>query len=92
MPNSAGTQHVAGSRANPNPYTLLQAGAKHVYGIECSGIIHTARQIIADNGLSDKITLIHGKCEEIDLPVDTVFTRTPISCCLHELVGRGCES
>ncbi|KAJ1488186.1 protein arginine N-methyltransferase [Baffinella frigidus] len=50
----------------------VKAGAKHVYGIECSGIIHTARQIIADNGLSDKITLIHGKCEEIDLPVDTV--------------------
>ena len=22
-----------------------QAGAKHVYGVECSGIIHSARQV-----------------------------------------------
>ena len=25
----------------------LQAGAKHVYGVECSGIIHSARQVLA---------------------------------------------
>ena len=44
-----------------------------MYGIECSAIIHTARQIIADNGMSDKITLIQKKCEEIvDLGVETV--------------------
>ena len=37
-----------------------KAGAKKVYGIECSSIIHTARQIIADNGFNDSITLVHG--------------------------------
>jgi len=49
-----------------------KAGAKHVYGIECSSIIHTARQIISDNGFDDKITLIHGKVEDVDLPVPKV--------------------
>jgi len=49
-----------------------KAGAKHVYGIECSGIIHSARQIIKDNKLDKSITLIHGKVEDLDLPVPKV--------------------
>ncbi|KAI8376378.1 S-adenosyl-L-methionine-dependent methyltransferase [Radiomyces spectabilis] len=49
-----------------------KAGAKHVYGIDMSNIIHQARQIVADNNLSDKITLIQGKMEEVQLPVDKV--------------------
>lgn len=39
----------------------LQAGAKHVYGIECSGIAEMATQIVADNGYSDKVTIIKAK-------------------------------
>eukprot|EP00640_Fibrocapsa_japonica_P003953 CAMPEP_0113936826 /NCGR_PEP_ID=MMETSP1339-20121228/3608_1 /TAXON_ID=94617 /ORGANISM="Fibrocapsa japonica" /LENGTH=358 /DNA_ID=CAMNT_0000939387 /DNA_START=90 /DNA_END=1166 /DNA_ORIENTATION=- /assembly_acc=CAM_ASM_000762 len=49
-----------------------RAGARHVYGVECSAIITQAQQIVADNGLSDRITLIKGKVEEITLPVDQV--------------------
>lgn len=49
-----------------------KAGAKHVYGIECSGIIHSARQIIKDNKLDKQITLIHGKVEDLELPVPKV--------------------
>lgn len=49
-----------------------RAGAKHVYAVECSGIIHLAKQIVSANGLDDKITLIHGKIEDVDLPVDKV--------------------
>lgn len=49
-----------------------QAGAKAVYGIECSGIITQARQIVKDNKLDHIVTLIHGKCEEVTLPVDKV--------------------
>ena len=30
--------------------TCLQAGAKHVYGVDCSGIIHSAKQIVKDSG------------------------------------------
>lgn len=49
-----------------------KAGAKHVYAVDCSSIIEQAQQIVDKNGLSDKITLIKGKVEEIDLPVQTV--------------------
>ncbi|KAH7648268.1 arginine n-methyltransferase [Cryptosporidium bovis] len=48
------------------------AGAKHVYGIECSEIVHVSRNIIRDNNLSDKITFIQSKAEEAVLPVEKV--------------------
>ncbi|KAI9499400.1 S-adenosyl-L-methionine-dependent methyltransferase [Zychaea mexicana] len=49
-----------------------KAGAKHVYGIDMSNIIIQAREIVKDNHLSDKVTLIQGKMEEVKLPVDKV--------------------
>jgi len=49
-----------------------RAGAKQVIGVECSSIIDQAQQIIQANGLEDKITLIKGKVEEIELPVEKV--------------------
>ncbi|CAO3592151.1 unnamed protein product [Absidia cylindrospora] len=49
-----------------------KSGAKHVYGIDMSNIIHQARIIVKDNGFADKITLIQGKMEEVQLPVDKV--------------------
>ena len=38
-----------------------KAGAKHVYGIDCSAIVDQAREIVSINGLSDQITVIKGK-------------------------------
>jgi len=49
-----------------------QAGAKHVYGIDCSDIITQARQIVLDNHLDHVITLVKGKVEEVELPVPQV--------------------
>jgi type I protein arginine methyltransferase len=49
-----------------------KAGAKHVYGVDCSGILVQAREIVKVNGFGDKITLIQGKMEELTLPVDKV--------------------
>lgn len=46
----------------------VQAGAKHVYAVDCSSIIEQAKKIVSDNGMSNKITLIQGKVEEITLP------------------------
>ena len=48
-----------------------QAGAKHVYGVDCSSIVEQARQIINLNGFSDRITLIKGKvsCSVVPLEV-----------------------
>jgi len=49
-----------------------KAGAKHVYAIEFAEIAIFAKEIIAKNGLQDKITVIKGKMEEIALPVPQV--------------------
>mmetsp|Transcript_29515 Transcript_29515/g.94775 ORF Transcript_29515/g.94775 Transcript_29515/m.94775 type:complete len:354 (+) Transcript_29515:188-1249(+) len=63
-----------------------RAGAAHVIAIECSGIADQARQIIAANGLSDKITVLKKKCEEItddELPNGI----TKVDCIISEWMG-----
>lgn len=50
----------------------VKAGAKHVIGVDMSTIIDKAREIVAVNGMSDKITLLQGKMEEVQLPFDKV--------------------
>lgn len=50
----------------------VKAGAKHVYSVDMSNIIEKATEIVALNGFSDRITLIQGKLEDIELPVDKV--------------------
>lgn len=48
-----------------------EAGAKHVYGVECSAISVQAKAIIEENQFSN-ITIIQGKIEEVELPVEKV--------------------
>mmetsp|Transcript_205 Transcript_205/g.317 ORF Transcript_205/g.317 Transcript_205/m.317 type:complete len:377 (-) Transcript_205:214-1344(-) len=44
-------------------------GAAKVIGIECSAIAIQAQQIVRANGMSDVITIIHAKCEDVaELP------------------------
>jgi protein arginine N-methyltransferase 1 len=47
-----------------------KAGAKHVVGIDMSNIIDQAQKIIEANGFKDTITLVKGKLEEAELPMD----------------------
>ncbi|XP_051547674.1 protein arginine N-methyltransferase 8-B-like isoform X4 [Myxocyprinus asiaticus] len=47
-----------------------KAGAKHVYGIECSSISEYSERIIKSNHLDSVITIIKAKVEETELPVD----------------------
>ncbi|CAB9512425.1 arginine N-methyltransferase 1 [Seminavis robusta] len=64
-----------------------QAGAKHVYAVDCSSIIHQARTIVKLNNFEDKITLIEGKIEEIKLPVaqiDVLLSEWIGYCLLYE--------
>ncbi|XP_072032822.1 protein arginine N-methyltransferase 3-like [Amphiura filiformis] len=49
-----------------------KAGAKQVIGVDQSDIIHQAIDIVRENGLSNVITLVKGRLEDIDLPVDKV--------------------
>uniref|UniRef100_A0A3Q2E5M7 type I protein arginine methyltransferase n=1 Tax=Cyprinodon variegatus TaxID=28743 RepID=A0A3Q2E5M7_CYPVA len=48
-----------------------KAGAKHVYGIECSSISEYSERIIKSNHL-DIVTIFKGKVEEVELPVEKV--------------------
>lgn len=50
----------------------VKAGAKHVIGVDMSTIIDKAREIVAVNGMANKITLIQGKMEEVKLPFEKV--------------------
>ncbi|CAL3963680.1 hypothetical protein PZA11_001224 [Diplocarpon coronariae] len=50
----------------------VKAGAKHVIGVDMSTIIEKAREIVQVNGMSDKITLLQGKMEEVELPFPKV--------------------
>lgn len=50
----------------------VRAGAKHVIGVDMSTIIDKAKEIVERNGMSDKITLLQGKMEEVKLPFDKV--------------------
>ncbi|WCJ23498.1 Histone-arginine methyltransferase CARMER [Euphorbia peplus] len=46
-----------------------QAGAKHVYAVEASEMAEYARKLIDGNpALGDRITIIKGKVEEVELP------------------------
>ena len=49
-----------------------QAGAKMVIGVEMSSIMDYTRKIVKANGFEDQIVLLHGKMEEVKLPVDKV--------------------
>ncbi|PHH61851.1 hypothetical protein CDD81_7779 [Ophiocordyceps australis] len=50
----------------------VRAGAKHVIGVDMSSIIFKAREIVKVNGMADKITLVQGKMEEVELPFPSV--------------------
>ena len=43
-------------------------------------MVYTAQDIVKANSLDHKITLIHGKCEEIELPVDKVCVWVCVLC------------
>jgi len=50
----------------------VRAGAKHVIGVDMSTIIEKAKEIVAVNGMANKITLLQGKMEEVKLPFPKV--------------------
>jgi protein arginine N-methyltransferase 1 len=53
-----------------------KAGAKQVYAVEFAEIALFAKEIVKANKLDDKITVIKGKLEEIELPskVDIIIS------------------
>eukprot|EP00808_Paulinella_micropora_P000975 g79681.t1 len=70
----------------------VQAGAKKVYAVEASGMSERARALLAANNLSSKITVLHGKAEELDLPekVDIIVSEPMGILLLHERMIESC--
>ncbi|XP_054262005.1 protein arginine N-methyltransferase 1-like [Macrosteles quadrilineatus] len=66
-----------------------KAGAKRVIGIECSTIAELSEKIVKDNNMSDTITIVRGKVEEVELPdgitnVDVIISEWMGYCLLFE--------
>ncbi|XP_065513112.1 histone-arginine methyltransferase CARM1-like [Caloenas nicobarica] len=57
-------------------FFAVQAGARKVYAVEASSVAKYAELLVRSNNLSDKITVLSGKIEEISLPesVDVVIS------------------
>ncbi|ODV86265.1 hypothetical protein CANARDRAFT_6759 [[Candida] arabinofermentans NRRL YB-2248] len=49
-----------------------KAGAKHVIAVDMSNIIEMAQKIVNLNGFEDKITLLKGKLEDVEMPYPKV--------------------
>lgn len=45
-----------------------EAGAEHVYAVEASGMADVARRVVQENGLGDRVTVIKGTMESVELP------------------------
>lgn len=48
------------------------AGARHVYCVENAEIADYAKKIVRDNNMTEKITVVRGRAEDVVLPVDKV--------------------
>lgn len=57
-------------------FFAVQAGAKRVYAIEASNMAQYAQLLVLANNVQDRITVIPGKIEEIELPqlVDVIIS------------------
>ncbi|KAI1881900.1 hypothetical protein AGOR_G00244240 [Albula goreensis] len=51
-------------------FFAIQAGAKKVYAVEASSVATYAQILVKSNNLSDKITVLAGKVEEVSFPED----------------------
>src|SRR6266850_2193636 len=64
-------------------FFALQAGARHVYAIEMTGIADAAAELIEANGFRDRITLIRKNSKKAHLPerCDVLVTETLSTFC-----------
>jgi len=46
----------------------LEAGAKRVYAVEASQLADWTRQVVVSNGVTDKLIVMKGKIEELQIP------------------------
>ncbi|KAL9103856.1 MAG: hypothetical protein Q9163_001134 [Psora crenata] len=64
-----------------------QAGAKKIYAVEQSTIYQKAQKIVFDNGFQETIKVLHGRVQDISLPVakvDVIVSEWMGYCLLYE--------
>lgn len=76
-------------------FAAKYGGAKKVYAVEASPMANFTKLFVEHNGLQDVIEVIHGRVEEIVLPVekvDIIISEWMGFYLLHEVSGfGGCE-
>ena len=60
-----------------------KTGAKHVYSFEMAEIAYDSMDIIRENNLQDKITVLKGKAEEQNIEKVDVLISEWMGYCLH---------
>ena len=67
-------------------FFALQAGAARVYAVDASNSVKVAQKLADANGYSDRLTIINGKIEEIELPekVDVIISEPIGFLLVHE--------
>jgi protein arginine N-methyltransferase 1 len=65
-----------------------KAGAKHVYGIDCSSIVEQARKIVDINGFSDQITILKGKVCNSETSSNSIPLRDIMLTMFHSCVQK----
>jgi predicted RNA methylase len=67
-----------------------RAGAAHVYAVEASEMAEVSKDIVEDNMLSDSITIINGRIEDVTLPcmVDIIVSEWMGFYLVHESMMR----
>lgn len=66
-----------------------KAGAAKVIAVDCSNIVDYARQVIVDNNMTEVISVVKGKVEEVELPdgiqkVDIIISEWMGYCLFYE--------
>ena len=67
-----------------------RAGAAHVYAVEASDMAEVSKHIVEDNMLSDNVTIIKGRVEDVTLPcmVDIIVSEWMGFYLVHESMMR----
>uniref|UniRef100_A0A7S1C457 type I protein arginine methyltransferase n=1 Tax=Bicosoecida sp. CB-2014 TaxID=1486930 RepID=A0A7S1C457_9STRA len=67
-------------------FFAVQAGARVVYAVEASAMADSAKKLVEANGMSDRIKVIKGKVEEVELPekVDVIISEPMGFMLVHE--------
>mmetsp|Transcript_19089 Transcript_19089/g.24647 ORF Transcript_19089/g.24647 Transcript_19089/m.24647 type:complete len:395 (-) Transcript_19089:255-1439(-) len=67
-------------------FFAIQAGAKKVYAVEASEMAHCAQMLVDSNNLHDRIEILHGKVEEVEVKekVDVIISEPIGFLLVHE--------